>query len=184
MNFLDINKAHRDGYFGKNPRIWGDRDLSLLIDYLSGGIEFTPEEWGNVAYEPQVWSTIENARTKAPPATRGNILNLKSRALHQGDNLKHMCGMKKFLSCDALSTITESTAEGDAEDRSEASFARLDKQLWTTAMRNTVPAIKAKARNPTAASLGAVAGKVRRAERTAKRKVAKHESIAASSSGK
>ena len=45
MNFLDINKAQMDGYFGKNPRIRGDKDWSLLIDYLSGGIEFTPEEW-------------------------------------------------------------------------------------------------------------------------------------------
>ena len=26
MNFLDINKAHLDGYFGEAPRIWGDRD--------------------------------------------------------------------------------------------------------------------------------------------------------------
>ena len=61
MSFLDINKAHRDGYFGKDPRIWGDKDWSLLIDYLGGGTEYSPAEWGNIAYRPQVWSTIEGA---------------------------------------------------------------------------------------------------------------------------
>ncbi len=49
------------------------------------------------------------------------------------------------MACDALSSITDSTAEGGDDDRPEASFARMEQQVYTTAMRKTVPAIKAKA---------------------------------------
>ncbi len=185
MNFLDINKAHRDGYFGKEPRIWGDKDWSLLIDYLSGGTEYSPQERKNIAYLPQVWSTISQARSNAPPGMKANILQLKNRAEHQGDYLKHMCGLKPFMACDALSSITESTAEGTEDDRSEASFANMQKNVWNTAMRKAVPVIKVKVRSFSRASPGAATGKAGKAYRAPTRsEVDQHESTATSSSSK
>ena len=101
-----------------------------------------------------------------------DIPSLKNRALHQDDYLKHMCAMPKRMACDALSTITESTAEGTEDDRSEADFVNMQKNVWNTAMRKTVPAVKVKVRNISKASLGAALGKPRKADRAPKRKVA------------
>ncbi len=116
---------------------------------------------------------------------KANILQLKNRAEHQDDYLKHMCGLKPFMACDALSSITESTAEGTEDDRSEASFANMQKNAWNTAMRKAVPAIRVKVRNLSRASPGAATGKARKAERASKCNEAdKHESTAKSSSSK
>ncbi len=54
MSFLDINKAHRDGYFGERARIWGDKDWSSLLDYLSGGVAYSQQGWEDLAWLPQV----------------------------------------------------------------------------------------------------------------------------------
>ncbi len=87
------------------------------------------------------------------------------------------------MACDALSSITESTAEGTEDDRSAASFANMQKNVWSTAMRKAVPAIKVKVRSFSKASLVAASGKARKAERVPKRKVADtNESTAQSSS--
>ncbi len=34
MNFLDINKAHRDGYFGMEPGIWGRQGVEFAHQLL------------------------------------------------------------------------------------------------------------------------------------------------------
>ena len=183
MNFLDINKAHRDGYFGDKAKIWGDKDWSLLLDYLSGGMAYSQQEWEGLTWQPQVWTTIDQPRSKASPGLTKDIRSLKNRALHQDDYLTHMCGLKPFMACDVLSSITDSTAAGAEDDRSKADFVNMQKNVWNTAMRKTVPAIKVEVRNFSKASLDAASGEARKADRAPRRKVAdKKESTTMSSS--
>jgi hypothetical protein len=84
-NFLDVNKAHRDGYFGDKARIWGDADWSLLLDYLSGGVACSQQEWDALTWQPQVLAAVVQERNKALPWMKKDILLLKNRSLHQGD---------------------------------------------------------------------------------------------------
>ena len=48
MSFLDINKARVDGHFGKNPKVWGDDQWSMLISYVSQGMEFAEGDWDSL----------------------------------------------------------------------------------------------------------------------------------------
>ncbi len=133
MNFLDINKALRDGNFGPNPRVWGDKEWNLLIDYVSGGIEFADEDWNTIADQPPVWSTIHKDRTSASPARKAHILQLKTRAESKDEYLRHLCNMPRFKAGDArrraTPTITESTAEGDDDDKPVGSFGNFE-SVW------------------------------------------------------
>ncbi len=47
MNFVDINKVLKDEGFGRCRRGWGDGQWNLLINYVSGGIEFADEDWNS-----------------------------------------------------------------------------------------------------------------------------------------
>ncbi len=165
MKFLGMNKTHRDGYFGESPRIWGDAEWSLLLGYLSGGMAYSQEEWEALTWQPLVWNTIDVVKAKASPGLKRDIRYLKDRARNQDGYMKHMCSLEPFLACDALSTITESTAEGTEDDASEAAFEKAQKTIWTSAMRKRVPAIKMKASSSSKASPGADRGQVRKSAR-------------------
>ena len=54
---MDMNQAYRDGMFGDNAKIWRDDELSLLLDYLSGGIAHSQEDWESLTWKPPVWNT-------------------------------------------------------------------------------------------------------------------------------
>ena len=113
MNFLDINKTLKEGRFGINPKTWGDNEWSMLINYVSAGIEFAEGDWDSPDWAPQIWSTLETKKTRATPATRVQIADLKKRAQQKDEYIEFMCSMPSFMASDALSTITESTRKDD-----------------------------------------------------------------------
>ncbi len=71
MNFLDMNQAYRNGMFGDNPKIWGDMEWSLLLDYLSGGIAHSQDDWEALTWQPQVWNTETMTESKATTSRKG-----------------------------------------------------------------------------------------------------------------
>ena len=138
MYFLDINQALKDGHFGLNPKTWGDDEWSLLISYVSAGIEFAEGDWDSLGWMPQIWSTLETTRTKAPPAAMGHIADLKRRATQRDDYLDFMCKMPSFKSGDALSTVTESTRQEEDDGDSVASY-RTEDTVWNAALKRHLP---------------------------------------------
>jgi hypothetical protein len=173
MSFLDINKAMRDGHFGSNPKIWGDDQWNLLINYISQGMEFDEGTWDSLDYTPQIWTTLETKRGRAPPASRQHIGDLKKRAMTQDPYMEHMLAMPAF-SCDALSTITESTRQGDGED-SDGSFEEVEGKMWYDALKTWGPATAAKTKAAgakTAPNLSGSADKTRNSKKKAKVKAA------------
>ena len=54
LSFLDMNAALRNGFFGESPKVWGDADWKLLIDYVTQGLGCSSEEWGNMTWTPQI----------------------------------------------------------------------------------------------------------------------------------
>ena len=68
LSFLDMNTALKNGFFGKKPKIWGDPEWKLLIDYVTQGLDFSNEEWDKMAWTPQIWSTLSEPKTKVPPS--------------------------------------------------------------------------------------------------------------------
>ena len=133
---------------------------------------YSQEEWEDLTWQPQVWNTINQPKAKASPGLKRDIRAVRNRVLHQDDYMQHMCGLNPFMACDALSTITESTAEGTGDDRSDADFEKAQTAVWNAAMRKRVPAIKLKVNSSSKASPGAALGKVRKAGRAPKRKAA------------
>ena len=129
MNFLDMNQAYRNGMFGDNAKIWRDDEWSLLLDYLSGGIAYSQEDWGLLTWQPQVWNTETMLPSKATKSRQGLVRALAARAANADGYLKHHCSIKSFVAADALSTITESTACDSEEDASEVAFATVNKEI-------------------------------------------------------
>ena len=98
--------------------------------------------------------------------------------------MEHMLNMPDFKACDALSTITESTKQGDDGD-SDGSFENVEGATWKQALRTSLTntAAMAKAAGTTAASGSGGVNKTRLSKKNAKAK-AKGSSTAAASSSK
>ena len=138
MSFLDMNTALRNGLFGKNPKIWGDPDWKMLIDYVTQGLDCSSEEWDKMTWTPQIWSTLSEPRTKVPPSGKAHIAYLKERSSNADAYIRHMKGMPSFHSHDALSTITESTRQGDDDGESAASGST-EQRIWDAALKRHLP---------------------------------------------
>ena len=55
--FFDVSKAEEEGYFGANPKIWGEREYDSLVELLAVGLTTDPLEWENFRWSPTVrWS--------------------------------------------------------------------------------------------------------------------------------
>ena len=92
MSFLDMNTALRNGFFGKNPKIWGDPEWKLLIDCVTQGLDCSSEDWGKMTWTPQIWSTLSEPRTKVPPSGKAHIAYLKERSSNADAYIRHMKG--------------------------------------------------------------------------------------------
>ena len=79
--------------------------------------------------------------------------------------MNHMCSLKPFQSSGAMSTITESTAEGSEDGESEAAFEEAQQRIWNNAMRRRVPAVKLKANSSSKATPGNGLGRARKIAR-------------------
>ncbi len=172
MNFMGMDKAHKDGYFGDSPRIWGDKEWSLLLDYLCGGITHSKEEWEIMEYRAQVWDTEDQRVTKPTKARKARLRELAARAAKPDAYLKHQMSIKSFKAADALSVITESTAfnsEGEECEDSDVAFKKAEAEVWSKAAKREAKNTKAKARGSAGAARGNALGKAKRAERSAKR---------------
>jgi hypothetical protein len=161
MNFLDMNQAYRDGMFGANAKIWRDDEWSLLLDYLSGGIAHSQEDWELLTWQPQVWNTETMSPSTATKARNGWIRDLAARAANADGYLK----IKGFAAADALSTITESTACNSDGDESEATFTTVNKEIWDKALAREMKHIKTKAGGTAKVARGNTLGKTKRADR-------------------
>jgi hypothetical protein len=142
LSFLDINKALQDGHFGDSPRVWKDNEWSLLINYITQGMDYSNSEWDSLDWTPQIWSTMGETRKRAPPASRAHIEELKKRASQPDEYMRHMKGMPSFNSFDALSTGTASTRQDDGE-RSAESFSQ-EAPIWHAALKKHLPKTVAK----------------------------------------
>ena len=138
MSFLDINKALQDGHFGDTPKGWGDTEWNLLISYVSQGMDYDDKDWDSLDHTPQIWTTIEEARERAPPASRKHIEDPRKMSKEADPYMKHMMEMPAFKACDALSTSTNSARQGDDAD-SDGSFQETEGSIWYNALKKWIP---------------------------------------------
>ena len=169
MDFLDIQKAHRNGMFGTEAKIWGDDEWSLLLDYLCGGITHSKEEWENLEYRVQVWDTEDQKVTQPTKARKSHLRGLAARAAKPDAYLKHQMSIKAFSADDVLSTITESTACNSEGEASEGMCASASKEIWAKSSARELKHVRSKARGTAGIASGNDLGKSKRAERATKR---------------
>ena len=81
MAFLDLNAISAKGMFGRVPiPIWKDKDWNVLLGYIVAGMSFNTGGWEDLDFCPQIWTTIDQKRDRAPPGARDNLRALKSMA--------------------------------------------------------------------------------------------------------
>ena len=76
-------------------------------------MDYSNEDWDSLDWTPQIWSTLDETRERAPPAAKLHIKELKRRADEPDAYISHMKSMPSFHSCDAFSTKTDSTRQDD-----------------------------------------------------------------------
>ena len=100
-------------------------------------MDYSNEDWDSLDWTSQIWSTMEETRKRAPPAAQGHIKELQRRANDADAYISHMKSMPSLHSCDALSTKTDSTRQGDDAD-SVDSFKQ-EGPIWHGALKKWLP---------------------------------------------
>ena len=122
-----MNRAMEEGYFGKSPTTWGDREWGELLDYLVHGLGLSEAEWANLGHRPRMWSDEEHTRTRATPNQRGNLEHLRQRRLSPNPHTRHLLNQPVFLASDVISTAS-------GESRASV-FSDVARSSWTTSLR-------------------------------------------------
>ena len=133
-------------------------------------MSFNTGGWEDLDYCPQIWTTIDQKRDRAPPADRTNLKALQIMAENPDEYLKFMFDQPRFKAEEVLSptsTAGTHTTAADTDKDAEA-FYILEKRVWEAELKAAAPAIllqaKAEAEAKTEAVLGEKAGKAKRDE--------------------
>jgi hypothetical protein len=75
--FYDMDEAERQGYFGTDPKIWGDKEYDELIELLTAGLSTNAVDWDNFRYHPTVRWTEDNGAVQ--PAQKKAMTQLADK---------------------------------------------------------------------------------------------------------
>jgi hypothetical protein len=166
LSFLDMSQALKLGLFGPEPiATWRNEEWSQLISHICAGMNFTTGGWDDLEYCEQTWSTPGMPRSRAPPASRGHLLELKRRSLEPDDDMSFVRSQPKLEATEVMSqtsiTYASVTAGGWDED---SEFDKLEYATWLGTLATTVGQIGQDAKSsilPTA-SIGAAGGSIKK----------------------
>ena len=118
MVFYDVTKAEEEGYFGTNPKIWGEDEYAALIEMLTVGLGADKEEWERFRWHPTAWSLSGEEEGKGPePAQRKALGILANIAANPSPLAISAVSQPAFVACNILG------GQGNAGSRGSSTTA-------------------------------------------------------------